>query len=578
MNSVKARVMAGQCWQLMKLMAVIVALALTVATGKLQAQTAVVEGSLSGFDVVNDSGQDVYGFEIRLEGAVQGDLYYTMFGQRYGNAKVVADATGVSIRYEAAYNQLTHSYSTKTPQHVPGSPFSWNDCYSAGTRYSVSGCEHFGQSLRNATNITKISGYWLGDDSANPGTLIRIVPPAAIPYPMWSIAPAVTVAPVVAAQIEAPEPPETPEKYGDAQWIKIYKTQLSRQVTADELSSDNTSVVPEDPSQIEITWDILQADPISGGNGKRKRGQKQNQGGISTDTRSVIRRYELYKYTGAYDAITHEVSCADGGLCNAPSVGELGDALGAQNSAANVTPDIIVVNLNGAGTGSVSSATGINCGTACVVFGTKGSSVTLTATPVSSTFAGWSGACTGTALTCSVTVSGITSVTATFNPPPVLGVVVNGSGEVRSNVGSIRCPSVCSNVYAVGTSVTLSAKGVKDVFTGWSGACSGTALNCTVVVNADTNVVANFAPAPTTGGGGGGSTTSTFRLSVSLNGKGAVVTDPTGQNFAPGTVVTLTATPASGSPWVGWSGACTGTATTCTLTMDANKSVTANFR
>ncbi len=42
------------------------------------------------------------------------------------------------------------------------------------------------------------------------------------------------------------------------------------------------------------------------------------------------------------------------------------------------------------------------------------------------------------------------------------------------------------------------------------------------------------------------------------------------------TIVTLTSTPAPGSTFAGWSGACTGTGT-CTLTMDAANSVTATF-
>jgi len=42
--------------------------------------------------------------------------------------------------------------------------------------------------------------------------------------------------------------------------------------------------------------------------------------------------------------------------------------------------------------------------------------------------------------------------------------------------------------------------------------------------------------------------------------------------------VTLTATPDVGQPWVGWGGACSGTATTCSLAMNSDKSVTANFR
>ena len=42
--------------------------------------------------------------------------------------------------------------------------------------------------------------------------------------------------------------------------------------------------------------------------------------------------------------------------------------------------------------------------------------------------------------------------------------------------------------------------------------------------------------------------------------------------------LTLTATPDPGSPWLGWGGACSGTARTCTVTMNSDKSVTANFR
>ncbi len=48
------------------------------------------------------------------------------------------------------------------------------------------------------------------------------------------------------------------------------------------------------------------------------------------------------------------------------------------------------------------------------------------------------------------------------------------------------------------------------------------------------------------------------------------------ESYASGTTVTLTATPANGSTFTGWSGACSGTGA-CTITMDAAKSVTATF-
>jgi len=47
--------------------------------------------------------------------------------------------------------------------------------------------------------------------------------------------------------------------------------------------------------------------------------------------------------------------------------------------------------------------------------------------------------------------------------------------------------------------------------------------------------------------------------------------------YAPGTMVTLTATPDANSTFTGWSGACTGTDKTCTVTMDADKIINAIF-
>jgi hypothetical protein len=79
-------------------------------------------------------------------------------------------------------------------------------------------------------------------------------------------------------------------------------------------------------------------------------------------------------------------------------------------------------------------------------------------------------------------------------------------------------------------------------------------------------------------GGGGGGTSATYKITTATNGRGSITASPAAASYAAGTVVTLTATPVAGQPWVGWSGACTGTATTCTLTMNANYSVTANFR
>ncbi len=81
-----------------------------------------------------------------------------------------------------------------------------------------------------------------------------------------------------------------------------------------------------------------------------------------------------------------------------------------------------------------------------------------------------------------------------------------------------------------------------------------------------------------------------FTLTVTKggSGKGSVVSTPPGINcdmncpwasssYNPNTTVTLTATPASGSTFTGWSGNCSGTGS-CTVTMSQNRSVTAAFQ
>lgn len=460
------------------------------------AQTATITGNLGGFDVVNDTGQEAHGFEIQIEGITRNDLYYTGFGQRYGQGVVESYATGVYIRWLSPYDPGSQHFTATTPQYTSGTPISWNDCYSAGSRYGVSGCEHFGQSMRATNNIVSVTYRWLVADPSNPGNLIALGRPAAIVAPIAVVVPPVQVSspPIVVAEVEAPEPPEAPEKFGDAQWMKVYKTQLTREVTLDELTSTNTTIVPEDPTQIEVAWDILQVQPPSNGNQKRTR--KQNQGNLSPDTRSVVRRYELYKYTGTYDATTHEAICADGNLCNAPSPGELGDFISAQNSAINVSPDVISVTRTG--NGSVSGVNGkLSCGNACSVFAPNGSTQTLTANPGGLVFTGWGGACSGTALTCSVVVNGPMQVSASFLPQFTLSVGRSNPGTIvgtpNGNDRQLNCGGNCSAKFTSGTVVTLTATPpTGKQFVNWSGACSGTAPTCLVSISKDTSVQAVF--------------------------------------------------------------------------------------
>ncbi len=67
----------------------------------------------------------------------------------------------------------------------------------------------------------------------------------------------------------------------------------------------------------------------------------------------------------------------------------------------------------------------------------------------------------------------------------------------------------------------------------------------------------------------------TFTLSIAVEGQGSV--SPVGGSYASGTTVNLTATPASGWQFDGWSDDATGSSTSTSLLMNSNKTVTASF-
>jgi hypothetical protein len=242
------------------------------------------------------------------------------------------------------------------------------------------------------------------------------------------------------------------------------------------------------------------------------------------------------------------------------------------------------VTLAGTGSGTV-TAGGISCGTDCTETYPAGTPVTLTATPATgSSFTGWSGeGCSGTS-TCTVSMTQARNVTATFTlQPPSPSLTVNkagtGSGTVTSSPAGINCGSACSAPFAPGTSVTLTATAASgSAFTGWSGgSCSGTGP-CTVTMNQNRSVTATFT------GGSPPAPIFTLQVTPAGDGSGTVTaggiscgTDCT-ETYPSGTPVTLTAAPAPGSSFTGWSGgSCSGTGP-CTVTMNQNRTVTATFR
>ena len=292
--------------------------------------------------------------------------------------------------------------------------------------------------------------------------------------------------------------------------MKTYVRELPREVTLDELITENPTTVPMDAATLETDWELIQADPPGQAGNQRRRGQATKGSTLEPTTRTVVRRFETFAYTGPRDALTNEVLCADL-TCAAPSAGELGDFVSAQMAAVHVQGDFITVAKAGTGGGLVESTDKrIACGNKCVAPYTAGSLVTLTAKANSgSVFAGWTGACTGTA-NCSVTITGANTATATFNTATASGgggggggggtatgfelkVSASNSGTITSNIGGINCGLVCSAFYPAATVVTLTATPpTGKTFAGWSGACTGVNATCNVTMSATLQVKANF--------------------------------------------------------------------------------------
>ena len=159
-----------------------------------------------------------------------------------------------------------------------------------------------------------------------------------------------------------------------------------------------------------------------------------------------------------------------------------------------------------------------------------------------------------------------------------LSITKTGSGTVTSSPPGINCDNDCSESYTNNASVTLNATPAAGfVFTSWSGN-----TDCTdglVTMNASKTCTATFTVAP-----------QTFTLNLSVvkaitsagTGNGTVTSHPAGINcgsdcsesYTSGTVVALSAIPATGSIFSGWSGS---GCSTGSVTMNNSRNCTATF-
>jgi hypothetical protein len=188
-----------------------------------------------------------------------------------------------------------------------------------------------------------------------------------------------------------------------------------------------------------------------------------------------------------------------------------------------------------------------------------GDVITFTAVPVTGwTFVAWSGDLTGADATATRTITGDTTVTATFIPDEYpLRVDTVGNGSVTTDPHQAG--------YHYGDVVTLTATADSGwAFAGWSGDLSGSANPETITITGDTDVTATFSR-------------DEYTLMANVAGNGRVTVDPDQVTYHYGDMVTLTAIADPEWTFIGWSGDLWGTDNPYAITITGNTTTTATF-
>jgi uncharacterized repeat protein (TIGR02543 family) len=194
----------------------------------------------------------------------------------------------------------------------------------------------------------------------------------------------------------------------------------------------------------------------------------------------------------------------------------------------------------------------------------SGSIVTTTATPATGyTFVNWTdnGTAVSTSSSYQFTLTGNRALVANFKVIPASQVAL-----VLSSNPAAGGSTIGSGSFTVGTSVTATATpNTGYTFTSWTenGTVVSNSAAYVFTLNANRTLVANF-------------TAITFTLTVTAV-NGTVVKNPNQATYNSGSTVQLTATPNPGYTFASWSVDAIGSTNPLTVTMNANKNITANF-
>ena len=139
-----------------------------------------------------------------------------------------------------------------------------------------------------------------------------------------------------------------------------------------------------------------------------------------------------------------------------------------------------------------------------------------------------------------------------------LTVVTQGSGTVAQN------PTNTS--YPANVTVTLTAlPSAGWYFANWSGNASGSVNPLNVTMTGNLVITGSFLAYPT------------YSLGLVTNGQGGIVVSPSGGSYLSNTVVTATATAASGWVFAAWSGATNSSVNPVSFAVNANGTLTGTF-
>lgn len=244
---------------------------------------------------------------------------------------------------------------------------------------------------------------------------------------------------------------------------------------------------------------------------------------------------------------------------------------------------ILTVSTGGTGTGMIA---GSDIGSAAYAQGTQ---VTLTAmTGQNSLFGGWSGACTGINPICIVTMDASKNVTASFEAvAPTLPVITSFSLPPTSSSATVPVTLVAESSAGI-AGYFLSENGATPAAgaAGWSATPPATftfggkgartlhawvkdpANNISLRSSASVNIQCLLTV--TTGGSGAGDINSSSGSLVWSGSTGRAA-------FDVGTVILLAATPDSLSTFGNWSGDCTPSGASCTVSLADDRNVNAVF-